>query len=113
MIPLDVDELLAPGTTIGYTEAEASPEDVEAFVTEGTAFWIEGDSRVAQQRRVGCWMMCVMPQHGLDEALTWLAEAYEFYVTAPDQLLLGAPNTKLKSGEYLPKKERAPLAMED
>ena len=90
--------------------------DVAAFVGEGTAFWIEDRSDLAEKRLIGCLLVRAMPPDGLEETLTWLVDACEFYASAPEphhQFLLEAQQPSVISGELLPERERPPFTINE
>lgn len=115
MVPLEVDQLLAPGTTNDLDEPGVLPTDVAAFVGEGTAFWIEDRSDLAEKRLIGCLLVRAMPADGLEETLNWLVETCEFYASAPepDHYLIEAQKTSVISGQLMPAKARPPFTINE
>jgi len=64
------------------------------------------------RRALGCWLMCMMPSEGIDEALSALAEVLEFNLPQrPSKALPG--RVRVGSGRTVAIGSRPSLVLED
>ena len=73
-------------------------------------FRVEGADRTVYKRMLGCLLMIMMPESGLDEATLGLRDALDFHVPARP-ILRGASRGKLGHGVVASKSERPDLVL--
>ncbi len=96
-----------------------SPEQVEqgeAFfygtvnsAGQEISFWIEGGGGDALKRLIGCAILGIMPEEGIDEALTSLKDILDFRTSY--RMLPGAVESRQTTGRIVSTSQRPDLVI--
>lgn len=79
---------------------------------QGTSFLMEAGGEHSVKRLLGCVLLAIMPDEGLNEVLVSLREAFDYYVVETHSALPPPVSGELRAGSLLPATERADLVVE-
>lgn len=75
------------------------------------AFWFEGREEDILKRLIGCAMIAIMPEEGVEEALLSLRDIWDFRTQTSYQMLPGPLQTQRSTGRVVRTSQRPELVI--
>ncbi|MDP2673714.1 MAG: hypothetical protein Q8Q00_02270 [Dehalococcoidia bacterium] len=103
------------------TDESAYPISGSFAVLHGTvnslgqqvSMWAERGGDDVAKRAIGCWMLFIMPEEGVDEALTSLKEMVEYHYETSRGILSPPAKTLTQRGRIVGTAERPDLIISE